>query len=74
MLRPLLLFALIIIVAEPSMAQIRATTEGGNNVLLFDNGTWKYDEKSGNTAENSAKPVEVVAVATIVVDSTKIYK
>lgn len=37
-------FLLILLMAGKVSAQIRATTASGNKVLLFPNGTWKYDE------------------------------
>ena len=42
-MRPLLVLTLLF-AAQISYAQIRATTESGNKVLLFDDGTWRYDE------------------------------
>ena len=41
--------------------------------LLFENGTWQYEEKLVNTVEKSALTAGVVAVATIDVDSSKIF-
>jgi len=37
-------FLLMLLVGGKVSAQIRATTAAGNKVLLFPNGTWKYDE------------------------------
>lgn len=37
-------FLLMLLVGGKVSAQIRATTASGNKVLLFPNGTWKYDE------------------------------
>lgn len=67
MLRLILLSVFILVFTNFSFAQIRATTESGNKVLLFDNGTWKYEE----TIENSSLSAEVVAVAAINIDSTR---
>jgi hypothetical protein len=68
-LRLTLLF-LFTVLANFSIAQIRATTESGNKVLLYDNGTWKYEEKVAEAAE----PVVVAVSAAISVDSTKTYQ
>lgn len=79
MLRTLFFTVLIIAFANLSFAQVRATTESGNKVLLFDNGTWKYEEKSVNTAEESASTTEVApvasvaAIATVEIDSSKSF-
>jgi hypothetical protein len=37
-------FLLMLLVGGKVSAQIRATTASGNKVLLFSDGTWKYDE------------------------------
>lgn len=61
-----------------SYAQVRATTESGNKVLLFDDGTWKYEEKK--LAATESKPVQeaVVAVPVVVpaiaIDSEKEFE
>jgi len=73
MLRTLFSIVFILPVAALSLAQVRATTESGNKVLLFDNGTWQYEEKAVNTAEESAAITELIEVATIDVDSTKVF-
>jgi len=67
------LFSIVFVIAftNLSLAQVRATTESGNKVLLFENGTWKYEEKLANTAEKSA--LGVIAVAAIDIDSSKMY-
>ena len=67
MLRTLVAIAFILAFSNLSFAQVRATTESGNNVLLFDNGTWQYEEKSINAS------AEVVTAATIVVDSSRTF-
>ena len=69
--RIFLLFFLVTLV-NFAVAQVRATTESGNKVLLFDNGTWKYDEQKVNTADKSAGAVAVVGVAAIAIDSSKV--
>ena len=68
MLRTLVAIVFILALTNLSFAQIRATTESGNNVLLFDNGTWQYEEKSMNAS------AEVVTAATIVIDSSRTFK
>lgn len=72
MLRTLFLIVFILSFTKLSFAQVRATTESGNNVLLFDNGTWKYEEKLVNTEEKLAMTAGVVAVATIDIDSSRV--
>lgn len=71
MLRTLFSIVFLLAFTIVSFAQIRATTESGNNVLLFDNGTWKYEEKQVTTAETPVLAAGVVAVATIDIDSSK---
>ncbi len=71
MLRTLFLIVCILSFSKLSFAQVRATTESGNKVLLFDNGTWQYEEKLVNAVEKADVPVAVVVAATIVVDSSK---
>lgn len=71
MLRTLFLIVFILSFTKLTYGQVRATTESGNKVLLFDNGTWKYEEKFVNTSEISALPAE--AITTIEVDSSKIF-
>lgn len=65
MLRTLLLIVFIFACTNLSFAQVRATTESGNKVLLFDNGTWQYEEKSVMTAG-------VVATTSVNVDSSRV--
>ena len=67
MLRILLLIFFLVAFTKLSCAQVPATTESGNKVLLFDNGTWRYDEESINATENIA----LTSVLTIHVDSSK---
>ena len=73
MLRTILLIAFIPAFTHLSVAQVRATTESGNKVLLFDNGTWQYDEKSTTTTEKPLVAVEAIAVDTISIDTTRIF-
>lgn len=68
----LLVLFILLSISHFSNAQIRATTESGNKVLLFDDGTWKYEEKS-ISAEPAAKVVAVPA-AEKVVNEVKVDK
>lgn len=54
-----------------SFSQIRATTESGNKVLLYENGSWKYEEQNIGTENASLPSAAIVATAAIMVDSTK---
>lgn len=70
-MKPLLLIVLMFTCTQLSFGQIRATTESGNKVLLFDDGTWQYEEKIVASVEKEAfKQVAVVATA-VKVDSTE---
>ena len=73
MLRTLLVTLFSLIVAIQTTAQVRATTESGNKVLLFDDGTWRYEEKSIASDQNTA-PVApaVVAAAAVAIDTSKV--
>ncbi len=73
MLRTLFVFVLLLAITERNFAQVRATTESGNKVLLFDNGTWKYEENATVQAETTAAVAEVAAVAAIAIDTTRIF-
>ena len=44
----LIIFLNCIGILQFSYAQKNATTEDGNKVLLYDNGTWKYADNSSN--------------------------
>ena len=74
MLRTLFLFVFLFGFTIFSFAQIRATTESGNSVFLFDNGTWKYEEKLVNKENETALVVGAVALATIDIDSSKTFE
>ena len=71
-----ILILLVVASAQLSLAQIRATTEGGNKVLLFEDGTWKYHENE-IVEVISAEPDAAVAAATVAtvaaieIDNTK---
>lgn len=68
-MKQFILLAFLLAATQLTFAQIRATTESGNKVLLFDDGTWKYEEKKV-TQTTPATPVTAVpAVVTPVVKS-----
>lgn len=71
MLRSLFSIVFILVFTNLTFAQVRATTESGNKVLLFDNGTWQYEEKSVDGEENVAVTASAIGVAAIAVDSTR---
>ena len=73
MLRTLVAIVFILAFTKLSFAQVRATTESGNKVLLFENGTWQYEEKLANAVEKSALTAGVAAVAIIDVDSSRTF-
>lgn len=66
----LLLLVAVLFISEYTFAQVRATTESGNKVLLFDNGTWKYEEKSIAPVEET-KAVVAAPIVFTAVDSTR---
>ena len=74
MLRILFSIVFILVATMHSTAQVRATTESGNKVLLFDNGTWQYEEKSVNTGQESGPTAGVVALSVVEIDSTRIIE
>jgi hypothetical protein len=56
-------------------AQVRATTESGNRVLLFEDGTWKYEEKTvAPVAKETVAAVVPVGLPTVAIDSTKEFE
>lgn len=77
MLRLSALFVLLLF-TQLSFAQVHATTESGNKVLLFEDGTWKYEEKAAaQTTKETAAVVPVVAPAiasVIAIDATKEFE
>ena len=66
-MKQFILLALLLAATQISFAQIRATTESGNKVLLFDDGTWKYEEKKVTQTTPVTPVAAVPAVATPVV-------
>lgn len=70
MLRLTLLVA-VLAFSQISFAQVRATTESGNKVLLFDNGTWKYEEKAVATITEEVVAPLVVETAAVAIDTTR---
>ncbi len=67
------LFLIVLLLAsfQLSIAQIRATTESGNKVLLFDDGTWQYEEKVVAKVEKKAFKDGVVVATPVKVNATK---
>jgi hypothetical protein len=74
MLRTLLAIAFSLFIVVQTNAQVRATTESGNKVLLFDDGTWRYEEKSIASDQNSAPVAPVAAATAIAIDTTKVVE
>ena len=75
MLRSLLVILFSLIIVIQTNAQVRATTESGNKVLLFDNGTWQYEEKTVTSDQNTAPAATaVVAATTIEIDTSRIVE
>jgi hypothetical protein len=68
-MRCLFVLLCLIFSTQLSFAQVRATTESGNKVILFDNGTWQYEEK---TITQDSQPETVVAVISAPVEVEKI--
>jgi len=42
-------FLILVLIAQVSIGQIKATTEDGKKVILSDDGTWKYEETGTET-------------------------
>ncbi|WP_346863566.1 hypothetical protein [uncultured Draconibacterium sp.] len=77
----MLRFIVLIVLAgftQIAYAQVRATTESGNKVILYDNGTWKYEEKTITQDSQTEKKVAVITtpveVETIKIDSSRQYE
>lgn len=71
MKRSLLLFALLLVLTRFSFAQIQATTDSGHKVLLFEDGTWKYEGKQTVQTEKAFMETGLFSVATIQIDSSR---
>lgn len=56
-------FLLMLLMAGKVSAQIRATTASGNKVLLFSDGTWKYDE--GQLAKDTLPNLQTQSQAAV---------
>lgn len=68
------LLTLVVLLAftQISFAQIGATTESGNKVLLFENGTWQYAEKTMAKNVRETQVAAMPAMASFVeIDSTR---
>nr|WP_321450739.1 hypothetical protein [uncultured Carboxylicivirga sp.] len=66
-MKNLFLLALILLGATQIKAQIKATTESGNTVILYKNGTWEYYEAG---METTTTPSQAAPVTTPAVTST----
>lgn len=70
----------LLLFTQLCFAQVRATTESGNKVLLFEDGTWKYEEKKATSVakETTVAKETVIAVpvvlSSIAIDSTKEFE
>ncbi|MCU4177513.1 hypothetical protein [Carboxylicivirga sp. N1Y90] len=54
-------------------AQEKAVTESGKTVILFDNGTWQYEEalkQAVSKLEDTTAPLSAAAVSTLAIDNT----
>lgn len=69
----LLITALMLLFALPTVSQIEATTKEGKKVLLYKNGTWKYAKAKTTTATpgTAVVAVPVVATATVLPEDLK---
>ena len=72
MLRTLIVIIFLLSIIQLVVAQVRATTESGNKVLLFNDGTWQYEEKLVDSEEQSALTAGANA-ATIDIDSSRVF-
>ena len=45
MIRPLLVTAILLFSLSSLLAQIKAVTNKGDKVILFNDGTWEYEDK-----------------------------
>ncbi|MCY1723313.1 hypothetical protein OU798_23385 [Prolixibacteraceae bacterium Z1-6] len=70
-MRRLFVLVSLIFFTQLSFAQVRATTETGNKVILFDNGTWKYEEKTVTQETPALTVVTIPSVPSVAVDSTR---
>src|SRR5258708_4975176 len=52
-MKTIFFFFSLILVLNTVKAQIKALTENGKEVLLFDNGSWKYSQDSSNESTNA---------------------
>nr|WP_321408288.1 hypothetical protein [uncultured Carboxylicivirga sp.] len=69
-MKNLLITVLIILGSVQLKAQIKATTETGNTVILHKNGTWEYFEASTEETPKQEAPAKALPTA-ITIDTTK---
>jgi hypothetical protein len=63
---PKIFFVFLLLFCVSAKSQIKALTNEGRQVILFDNGTWKYDEDSSTGGMNTDD--------TIKLNNTKFFK
>lgn len=77
-MRRLFVLVSLIFFTQLSFAQVRATTESGNKVILFDNGTWKYEEKTITQDSQTETALAVISAPvnaeSIKIDSSRQYE
>lgn len=69
----ILLLTLVLIFSTQLHAQEKAITKSGKTVILFDNGTWQYEDalkQAVSKLEDTAVPTTAAAVSSIVIDNT----
>ena len=71
MLRTFFFIALTIALTEFAEAQIRAKTEEGKTVLLFEDGTWKFEEKAKTSEETPSMETTAIIIPAVAVDSSR---
>ena len=71
-MKNLFLLALVLLGTTQLKAQIKATTETGNTVILHKNGTWEYYEAGMEESTPQETPVQlVVTTPALNIDATK---
>ncbi|WP_297087717.1 hypothetical protein [uncultured Draconibacterium sp.] len=65
------LIILLLFFTNVAKSQVRATTESGNKVLLFDDGTWKYEEKKLTSSVTEIAAVSPEIQPVLKIDSLK---
>ncbi len=72
-MRKLLIFLFFLLLTTTGWSQKKAVTEEGNQIILYDNGTWKYvkDRDSSKSLSTNPIPIRKPATATFLLKSTK---